>query len=134
MSLESLTSQQVERLQAASHRTGIAEDVLRECDRQVELWGVQHRPAFTHFDAIEHAETFSTAMDTDLAKGLCDFKMNDGTASWNDIILEEFMEARDEAMFGNEDALRVELVQLAAVIISSIQDLDRRTSERDARA
>lgn len=134
MSFGNLTRTQAAMLQAAVRRIDVVEDILEECERQVKKWGVQEHPAFTHFDAIEHSETFSAELTTDLARGLCDFKSEDGKVSWNDIMLEEYMEARDEAMFGNEDALRVELVQLAAVIVSSIQDLDRRKRERDAGA
>ena len=119
---------------ANAGRREIVKEILDECLRQVQLWGVQNRPAFTRFDAIEHAEVFVTRLDTDLAKGLCDFKMNDGSASWNDIILEEYMEARDEALAGETDKLRVELIQLAAVIVSAIQNLDSRARENDASA
>lgn len=130
MSFANLSDGQREQLQASAARSYIGQEVLAECDRQVTLWGVQRRPAYTDMDALDHAERFPySVLDTSLAKSLCDFKMQDGTASWQDIIAEEFMEARDEAKKGDLSALRVELIQLAAVIISAIQDIDRTEAE-----
>ncbi len=112
-------------LQAASARINIGAEVLEECDRQVEKWGLQRRPGYTFMDALDHSERFERPVTTDDAKAICDFKIDDGTCGWIDILLEEFMEARDEAKAGRRDALRTELIQVAAVVVSAIQDLDR---------
>lgn len=111
-------------------RENIAVEVLHECDRQVVKWGLQRRPAYSDMDGLDHAERFEVALTTDMAKAICDFKIEDGTACWIDILLEEFMEARDEAKLGDIAALRMELVQVAAVVISAIQDIDRTQQEK----
>lgn len=129
MSFANLSDDQRAMLQAQSARCCIVDEVLEECERQVVKWGLQRRPGYTQLDALDHAEHFETQVTTDMAKAICDFKIADGTACWMDILLEEFMEARDEAKAGNKAALREELIQVAAVVVSAIQDLDRTEAE-----
>lgn len=129
MSFPELSDEQRAILGASGARRQIIEEVLNECHRQVVKWGLQRRPGYTQLDALDHAEHFETPVTTDMAKAICDLKIDDGTACWMDILLEEFMEARDEAKLGNKEALRVELIQVAAVVISAIQDLDRTEAE-----
>lgn len=48
-----------------------------------------------------------------------------GQSTWTDILLEEVAEAVDEAKGGDIAALRKELVQVAAVAVNWIENLDR---------
>lgn len=93
---------------------GVLDEVADERTRQVTKWGVQTRPTGA-------SSAFMRARD--LAQKRTDAKMKDGTATWHDILFEEFMEAISE-----EDAakMRVELIQLAAVAVSAVEDIDRK--------
>lgn len=129
MSFPELSDEQRAILGAAGARRQIIEEVLNECHRQVLLWGLQRRPVYNGIDVYDHVERFGGVIDTEMAKAICDLKMADGSASWTDIITEEHLEARDEAVKGDRAKLRTEWIQQAAVLISAIQDLDRTEAE-----
>jgi len=95
---------------------GVLDEVADERTRQVTKWGVQTRPTGAN-------AAFSRARD--LAQKRTDARMKDGTATWHDILFEEFLEAVAE-----EDAakMRVELIQLAAVAVSAVEDIDRKAA------
>lgn len=94
-------------------------EVHGEMVRQVTKWGQQNHLSFTPGDVIGGAVT------AELAKMVCDAKSKNGRVSWNDIFLEEVFEARDEAIAGNLDKLRTELIQCAAVAVSWAESIDR---------
>lgn len=110
---------------AGSKRMGIAFEVLAECDRQVEKWGIQSWPTYTQLDIFDHGVEFGTEITADSARELCDYKAQTGQLSWFDICNEEYLEARVEAVKGDKEALRVELIQAAACLISAIASLDK---------
>ncbi len=89
-------------------------DVADERLVQVRKWGVQSRPDGTSETYSVHAEA---------AKLLTDTKAAEGTLTWADILSEEVLEAFSET---NHDALREELVQVAAVALSWAEDIDRK--------
>jgi len=93
-----------------------------EMSRQVEKWGVQNHPSYKHFDVLAMRGEYVTA---EAAKHLCDSRLNASECSWLDILNEEVLEARDEAIAGNTEALREELIQVAAVALSWVQSIDR---------
>ncbi len=89
-------------------------DVADELVAQVAKWGVQARPDGTSTSNSPYAEA---------AKAATDKAAENGTLTWADILSEEVLEAFSET---NHDALREELVQVAAVAISWAEDIDRR--------
>ncbi len=109
MSLHLLTSQL-----ATDETADALADVADELLRQVGTWGVQARPDGTSESNKPYA---------DAAKEATDKAAENGTLTWADILSEEVLEAFSET---DHDALREELVQVAAVAISWAEDIDRR--------
>ena len=91
----------------------VLQDVRWEVGNQLHQWGIQHHPDGTggQWDA-------SLA---DYAKVVCGAKAKAGTLTWKDILLEEVYEACAES---DRQRLRAELVQVAAVCVSWIEDID----------
>lgn len=82
----------------SNNKLQIAKEVLSECNRQVEKWGIQnHEPVF--WNSILTEETGEAARE-----------------------INDFTFAGDEPAL---DRLRTELVQAAAVCVSFIDSLDR---------
>lgn len=108
--------------EAAAPLLRVVCDVLRERVAQEEKWGEQNHPD-SSCDPFDRPVITSTA-----AKRLTDERTEAGTVSWTDIAVEELAEALDEAEAGNTDALRTELIQLAAVCVQWVQAIDRRSS------
>lgn len=91
-------------------------DVGEERYRQYLKWGEQNHPDGTGFD--------DWAYHRDLAQLECRTASDDGDVTWAHILLEEVYEALAE---DNAQALRAELVQVAAVAVQWIELLDRRS-------
>ena len=97
-------------------RDGIR-SVLDEAERQHVKWGEQNHPDGTGGTTAMHV-----AED---AKAACARNFAAGEGTWSDILMEEVCEAVAEE---DPERLRVELVQVAAVAVSWIEAIDRRTS------
>ena len=98
--------------------------VGQEMDRQLERWGEQNHPSSYGYDVLDSV-AYPTADD---AKFLCDSittGVEEGVLSWTDIFLEEVLEAREEAMLGDMEKLKEELIQCAAVALSWVQSIER---------
>lgn len=109
-------------------RRKVLEEVSMEMQRQVELWGVQEHPMYKHKDIFGYAEDLMDETEnsmTTAAKLLTDGRLDAGECSWLDILNEEVLEARDEAIAGDPVATREELIQVAAVAMSAVMSLDR---------
>jgi hypothetical protein len=73
------------------------------------------------------------APPAEVARDECEHRHAEGACSWYDVLLEEVAEALDEAVAGNHPAappewvelLRAELVQVAAVAVRWIEQIDR---------
>lgn len=92
-------------------------DVHEERVRQLDRWGVQHRHDDTGGDTLR--------AEAEQAKRICQAmeKHVDGGAGWRVVLAEEVAE-----VFAERDPapLRAELVQVAAVAVAWIEDLDAR--------
>lgn len=91
----------------------ILEEVARERHAQRAKWGIQSLPlGFGRHDDWQVAEFYKTTTNQN---------MQDGTISWRDVLSEEVFEA-----YAEEDvaAARAELVQVAAVAVAAIRDID----------
>jgi hypothetical protein len=113
-------------------------DVWEERARQDEKWGEQNhpdlRPGLAHYlglpadqapDAVDVADYYGLPTATE-AKTLTDTTAAEGNASWVAIATEELAEAVEAAASGDEDAVRAEVIQLAAVCVQWAQAIDRR--------
>jgi hypothetical protein len=97
-------------------------DVADERGRQLAKWGVQSLPEGT-------GGAWKPAADE--ARRITDERAKAGVVTWLDVLLEEVFEAAAE---DNVIRLREELVQVAAVAVSWVEDLDRMASEDDGTA
>ncbi|MYX88439.1 MULTISPECIES: hypothetical protein [unclassified Streptomyces] len=91
-------------------------EVDAERQRQLARFGDQHHPDGT-------GSTTDRKL-ADEARRHCDHTTRTGQLTWNDILTEEVCEALAESDPG---LLRTELVQVAAVALAWISDLDSRT-------
>lgn len=92
-------------------------EVRLERQRQIDKWGDQHKPDGTGGEKAQlHAEYVKQAVD---------MAMNDGTITWRMVLDEEVSEAFAET---DRDKLRAELIQVAAVAVAWIEDLDEHAS------
>lgn len=98
----------------------VAAEVKAERRRQQEKFGEQNPP-----DALDGNATGIVTGDE--AKLLTEAHFAEGRGTWLDILVEEVAEAADEAYAGDLEALRTELVQVAAVTVAWIEAIDRRT-------
>lgn len=101
-------------------------DVAAERTRAEELFPDQHLPDGTPENAhrIGAAKALELAEHTrDMFRKVCQDKAAHGTVTWWDVVREEFYEAGAET---NPQNLRDELVQLAAMVVRWIEDIDLR--------
>lgn len=99
--------------------------VGQEMERQVAKWGYQNHPSYFLPDVFEVSVEHDIELTTEFTKALCDERLSAADCSWQDIMNEELMEARDEAIAGNTEALKTELIQIAAVALSWIESIER---------
>lgn len=92
-------------------------EVRTERLRQLSKWGVQHRR-----DGVDPHLRYIA----DNARKACQAHEIKGGATWNDVLSEEYYEAITETDLAK---LRAELVQVAAVCVAWIEDIDSRTKE-----
>lgn len=95
-------------------RAYILMEVLEERRRQRAKWGEQNYPDGTNADWIK---------TRDMAQSATDAATSCGALTWLHVLYEEVCEAFAE---DQPEALRSELIQVAAVAISWIEALDRR--------
>lgn len=107
--------------------------VSAERDRQDRKWGVQDHP---DLDPVlvgrpggatpqRHAECLEIPT-AGRAKFLCGTAADRGEVTWAAILTEELCEAVEAAALGDREALRSELMQVAAVAVAWMEALDRR--------
>lgn len=98
-----------------SYTMKVLKEIGDEVTRQEDKWGEQNHPDGTSQEKFEWM--------ADLAKLNCDRLHKEKKVTWAAILFEEFYEALAE---GATNALRTELVQVAAVAVSWIKAIDRR--------
>lgn len=87
-------------------------EIKQEARRQVSLWGVQHHP-------LGFSDGYKRLAD--IAREACDTAGKNGTLTWAHILDEEFFESLAEP---DPVKARVELIQVAAVALSIVADID----------
>lgn len=90
-------------------------DIVDERDAQIHKWGEQHNSDGTG------SHTF--VAEAKFRRDRCEAAFSAGKGTWKDILLEEVWEAMAER---NPAKLRAELIQVAAVAVSWVEDLDSR--------
>lgn len=93
-------------------------EVAEERLRQHHLWGVQDHP----MGSGPNVELFGYEIK-DLLGFVSDFNDTHNNPYWGTILLEEVLEALAEPTDSNN--LRKELLQVAAVAVAAVEDLDR---------
>jgi hypothetical protein len=109
-------------------------EVAAERRSQFQKWGGQRHPDVDCFiaglpapQARRYAAQFYGVPTADAAKAETDAAARAGQCSWAHIAVEELCELLDAAAVGDLPAARAEALQLAAVCVQWVQDLDRRT-------
>ncbi len=101
----------------------IFKDIQKERERQDQKWGEQSHPS-----VVEGLELFDLPEEYQVpsenrAKRLCEEAFETGKPTWAVIAVEELC----EAIQSPDDKLRrEELVQLAAVLVHWIEDIDKK--------
>lgn len=98
--------------------------LMRAIDRVISERFAQHKK----WGEQNHSDGTGRAADVDnanRAKALTDRHAETGDLTWRDILAEEFFEALAES---DEDALKTELVQVAAVATAWVEAIERRSA------
>jgi hypothetical protein len=101
------------------HTAAVLEEVHAERRRQDSIWGEQNHP-----DACGHGDVELVAHELEAREVNRKLKA-EGKMSWAAILGEEAAEVFDEVNVDDE-SLRAELVQMAAVAVAWIECIDRR--------
>lgn len=109
---------------------GVLEEIHNERLSQTQKFGIQAHPDLSIGNANLTRSQIRKYAEAELKKARerCETSriLDKNGPSWISILDEEFLEAMVEAACGNLDALRAELVQVAAVSVAWIEDIDRR--------
>lgn len=108
----------------------VLDEVIDERARQDRRWGEQNHPnvpkwtkpvwdSGASYDPIAEYES-----EAETWKRINDSRVANGNLAWDGILLEEVYEALAEC--GDDEKLREELVQVAAVAVAWIEAIDRR--------
>lgn len=97
--------------------TAVVLDILAERERQEAKWGPQSWPFGTGGDFFVKMAKY--------ARQECDEESTMGRTTWQLILTEEFFEAMAET---DPVSLREELIQVAAVAVQIVEDIDRKTA------
>jgi hypothetical protein len=103
-------------------QAAVLQEIADERARQDAKWG----PIQDHANIHPGWKNFNYGLMTaNNAKAVTDRRMASGDDTWTDILYEEFAEAIEEAAAGDVAALRTELIQVAAVAVKWVENLDR---------
>lgn len=100
----------------------VLSDVGEEREHQFAKWGPQHHPDGTMlYGPFTDDMTYGDAAE--FFRAQCDQHAAEGRVTWADILLEETFEALAESDLVR---LRKELVQVSAVAVAWVEDIDSR--------
>lgn len=107
----------------------VAEEVIQERARQDAKWGTQLHPVIggMGFRSLSQERYQEQAVGM---KEVNDYRVENGTLGWDTILLEEVYEAFAE---GDLEKIREEMVQVAAVAVGIVEDIDRKIAARVAK-
>lgn len=104
--------------------SAIVDEVLNERRKQENKWGVQDHPSVRESKTGHGRCGLHGMVSEETAKQLCEYNSKRGTLAWGHIAVEELAEAISAP---GDMSRREELVQLAAVIVAWIENIDRNT-------
>jgi hypothetical protein len=105
----------------------ILDDIAEERRRQTDKWGTQSHPNISEPTYEAFADSLRTfKIIADNYKAMNDSPTEGSELDWTGILLEEVYEALSEMGEENDWPLRYELIQVAAVVVAWIEDIDRR--------
>jgi hypothetical protein len=111
---------------------GVLGEVAGERGRQDDRWGEQNHPDLDQGllhragGCTQERMALRYGIPTaDVARAACERAFKEGIGTWADILIEEVAEA--VGTMGDVEALRAELVQVAAVAAAQIEAIDRRS-------
>lgn len=111
------------------HTAGVLAEVAAERARQDAKWGEQNHPDGTGRNVPWSVGVGRMSDLAERAKAVTDTGLRHGTVTWQDITLEEVLEAFAES---DPARLRTELIQLAAVATQWAEAIDRRAAQSAA--
>lgn len=100
--------------------TKVLDEILLEMANQIDKWGVQNHSILP--ESKPDPETYFGIPNETLVKHTCEYRTNKACLSYFDILLEEVVEVANAK---TPEDIREELIQVAAVVISMIESLDR---------
>lgn len=100
----------------------IIEEILKEKERQVSLWGVQNHNIVNYEIPHELRMSYYSLPREEKAKKNCNKAAKEGILTWGDIIVEELVEALNAK---TPEEMREELIQCCAVLLSMVESLQR---------
>jgi hypothetical protein len=110
----------------------VLQEISIERRKQDAKWGEQNHPIVSHLQAPGLGEQHARACAEDRAeywKYENDRRAAHGMLSWDGVLLEETYEALAEE---DEQKVRAEMVQVAAVAVAIIECIDRRAARAAA--
>lgn len=125
---ETFTSKELENI------NNIFGEIENERIRQQKKWGQQNHPSVDQTllnreggcSPERMCEEYNIASDT-IQRNACDAAAKNGQITYAHILAEEFSESI--CCLGDEDKLREELIQVAAVTVAWIEAIDRRKNQ-----
>lgn len=102
--------------------TDIYMEILSERKAQDAKWGEQNHPMILLTPAVDLGVIQS---QVEVKREICNTFFPAGIGTWKHILDEEVWEAYEQAALGNQEELRKELIQVAAVVVAMIESLDR---------
>ena len=100
-------------------------EVLQERYKQEIKWGEQNHPNGTYPGCISNMIDDGESSAPYDARNLCERKAKDGFITYAHILWEEFCEAMDEV---DDNKLRKELIQVAAVAVAWVECIDKKNT------
>jgi hypothetical protein len=105
-------------MQLLSEHLRVSHDALEEVSRNLKRWGIQKHP-----DVYAGGATQYGLPHSDECREACERAADEGCITWAHILVEEVAEALDTK---SPAELRAELIQVIAVAMDWVRDLDQR--------
>lgn len=103
----------------AAARSAVLANIKAERHRQIDKWGLQSLPDGTGGLEFRVLADMARAAEKQAAKA--------GATNWAKVLMEEFYEALAEE---DPKLLREELIQVAAVVVAWVEDIDAHPNDR----
>lgn len=106
-----------------NYKSTILKEIYEERKKQDDKWGEQNHP-------ITGESPWFARNQCNELREQCEARFMAGDGDWNDILQEEVWEALADAAEGNMKGCRKELIQVAAVVVAMIENIDREEAKQ----